>query len=219
MRIYLQTTQNTSIIPYDHQQKLVGVLHKWLGTNELHGKISLYSFSRLMNVVQVKDGLDFPNGAKMFISFYEVEYLKQIVATILDDPEMFCGLKVTNVTIEETPDLSKVNLFKVASPILAKWSAEEVCKHYTYDDAESGEIMKETLRKKMKIAGLEPDETLKIKFDTSFAKKQIKLIDYRGVKNRVNYCPIIMEAKPETKAFAWDVGLGSSTGIGFGAIY
>jgi CRISPR/Cas system endoribonuclease Cas6 (RAMP superfamily) len=30
---------------------------------------------------------------------------------------------------------------------------------------------------------------------------------------------VIIEGKPETKLFAWDVGIGNSTGIGFGAIY
>jgi CRISPR/Cas system endoribonuclease Cas6 (RAMP superfamily) len=34
----------------------------------------------------------------------------------------------------------------------------------------------------------------------------------------VNWCPIIIKGKPETKLFAWNVGLGNSTGIGFGAI-
>jgi CRISPR-associated endoribonuclease Cas6 len=71
----------------------------------------------------------------------------------------------------------------------------------------------------MKIAGLPEDESLKIRFDISSGNKRTKVIDYRGIKNRVNLCPVIMEGKSETKAFAWNVGLGNSTGIGFGAIY
>ncbi|MEG1821282.1 MAG: hypothetical protein RR201_03485, partial [Malacoplasma sp.] len=45
MRIILETTSNTSIIPFEYQQKMLGVIHKWLGNNEIHNKISLYSFS------------------------------------------------------------------------------------------------------------------------------------------------------------------------------
>ena len=45
MRIYLRTTPNDVIVPFDYQQKIVGTIHKWLGNNEIHDKISLYSFS------------------------------------------------------------------------------------------------------------------------------------------------------------------------------
>ncbi len=46
MRKYLRTTPNTQSVPIDYQQKLVGTIHKWVGeNNNLHGDISLYSFS------------------------------------------------------------------------------------------------------------------------------------------------------------------------------
>ena len=48
MRIYLRTTPNDVIVPFDYQQKIVGTIHKWLGNNEIHDKISLYSFSWLL---------------------------------------------------------------------------------------------------------------------------------------------------------------------------
>ena len=43
MRIYIRTTPNSSVLPFDYQQKLIGTIHKWLGNNEIHDKISLYS--------------------------------------------------------------------------------------------------------------------------------------------------------------------------------
>ena len=36
MRIYLRTTPNDVIVPFDYQQKIVGTIHKWLGNNEIH---------------------------------------------------------------------------------------------------------------------------------------------------------------------------------------
>lgn len=44
------------------------------------------------------------------------------------------------------------------------------------------------------------------------------LIDYRGVKNKASWCPIRIIGNAETKLFAWNAGIGNSTGIGFGAI-
>ena len=47
MRLHIITTSNTTIVPFNYQQKLIGTVHNWLGKNELHDKISLYSFSWL----------------------------------------------------------------------------------------------------------------------------------------------------------------------------
>ena len=44
MRIHLKTTANTQPVPFNYQQKLVGTIHKWIGPNSIHDKISLYSF-------------------------------------------------------------------------------------------------------------------------------------------------------------------------------
>ena len=40
-------------------------------------------------------------------------------------------------------------------------------KQFTYDDEQTSTLLKETLTAKMREAGLEEDETLDIKFDTS----------------------------------------------------
>lgn len=219
MRIHLKTTRNKEVVPFNYQHKIVGVLHKWLGSNDLHDKISLYSFSWLMNAKSTTGGLNYPNGTTFFISFYENQYLKQVIKAILDDPEMCYGIQVIDVTIEEEPDFSNKIRFRQGSPIFIHRYEGENNKHYTYEDKEAGELMKETLLHKMQLAGLDADETLQIRFDTSTPNKKIKLIDYKGIKNKVNQCAVIIEGKSETKAFAWNVGLGNSTGIGFGAIY
>lgn len=220
MRIHLRTTSNDKLISYDYQKKLVGTLHKWLGINSEHDLMSLYSFSWLHGSVSGQQGLNFPNGASWFISFYDTPKMKLIMSDILKDPEMFGGMRVIDMTIEETPDLSDRGLFYLGSPIFIKRFVEggEI-KYYTFNDIESNELMKQTLMHKMVIAGLPIDETLDISFDLSYAKKKIKFINYRNIRNKANLCPVYIKGRPETKAFAWNVGIGNSTGIGFGSIY
>ena len=75
------------------------------------------------------------------------------------------------------------------------------------------------LHHKMELAGLPYDESLDIRFELDYQNKKTKMLKYRGIYNRANLCPVIIEGKPETKAFAWNVGIGNSTGIGFGSIY
>ena len=86
-----------------------------------------------------------------------------------------------------------------------------------YTNEESDTLMTETLKSKMKLFGLE-DETLKIAFDKSYSKAKTKLITYNRINSKASLCPLIIKGKPKTKAFAWDVGIGNSTGIGFGSL-
>jgi CRISPR-associated endoribonuclease Cas6 len=130
---------------------------------------------------------------------------------------MFCGLEVEDITIEEDPDLSNREYFNVGSPILIKRLTDKGTKHYKFNEPEADNFMKETLLTKMKLAGLE-DDTLEISFDKDNIGASTKLVDYDGIKNRANWCSVIIKGKPETKLFAWNVGIGNSTGIGFGAI-
>lgn len=221
MRIFLNTTPNKQPVPVDYQQKLVGAIHKWIGdNNELHGGLSLFSFSWFQGSKLDNKFLSFRQGASFFISFYDANVLKSIVRNILNDPNMFCGMEVTDVQIADTPDLSQRSLFYCASPIFIKRRLQNgKIKQYRYDDSETSALLCETLSNKMQKAGLPVDETLDIRFDLSYPHKHMKLIAYHGIGNKANICPVTIKGKPETKLFAWDVGIGNCTGIGFGSIY
>ena len=220
MRLQISTSPSTAPIPFNYQQKLTGVLHKWLGeNNQEHGEISLYSFSWLQNTMVGKDGLSCPQSANWFISLYDVKRAREVLDRIRKSPELFCGMDVEEVTIIETPDLSNRELFFLGSPILIKRSENGKTTEYGYENSESGKLLVETLRTKMHKAGLPDDNTLQIEFDLSYEKKKKKLVWYDGISSKANMCPLIIKGNNTTKQFAWNVGIGSCTGIGFGSIY
>ncbi len=219
MRLNIKTTSNNQIIPFNYQRKLTGVLHKWLGANnDEHGETSLYSFSWLRNAQVAENGLYCPNGASLFLSFYDTQRLKTVLSNIRTSPEMFCGLCVEDVVIEDNPNMAEQELFYLGSPILIKRTIDNKIVEYYYNNPDCGKLMEETLHKKMQIAGLPDDETLHIEFDLSYAKKKKKLVWYGDISNKANMCPVIIHGKNITKQFVWNVGLGSCTGIGFGSI-
>jgi CRISPR-associated endoribonuclease Cas6 len=191
-----------------------------MGKNDLHGKIALHSFSWLSGGRRSKegDGLTFPAGARLFMSFHDEVYLHKIVKSMFSDRSMFCGMEVSTIEIEADPKLEGVVRFIPASPIFVRYYQGDDNKHYTFSDSGCSGIMEETLRHKMQIAGLREDASLKITFNTESSSARTKLITYRGISNRVNLCPVLIEANPETLVFAWNVGIGASTGIGFGAV-
>jgi len=217
MRIHLKTQPTRETIPFDHQPQLTGVIHKWLGWNEEHGKMSLYSFSRLEGGKMTKRGLLFEKGASFFFSAHDDHLIHSFIKGIQNDPTMFNGLTVYEVIIQQEPDFSGKNYFLIGSPIFIKRANEDKTEHILYTDPLAGQYLKETLQKKMAIAGLE-DPTMDIKFDADYPKAGTKKVNYNGIENRCSWCPIFIEGELETKRFAWNVGLGNSTGIGFGAI-
>ncbi|MDR3653347.1 MAG: CRISPR-associated endoribonuclease Cas6 [Paludibacter sp.] len=217
MRIHLKIDSSNQIIPFDHQPLLVGTIHKWLGENTEHGEVSLYSFSRLDGGKPVKGGLKFGNDASFFISSYDQELIKKLVWGIQQDKTMFCGLNVKEIVLEQDPDLSNRERFFVASPIFIKRHFEYVTEHVLYTDKRAPQFLKETLQTKMKLAGIQDDD-FEICFDPSHTKAGLKLVNYKGVQNKANWCSVIIKGSTATKLFAWNVGLGNSTGIGFGAI-
>jgi CRISPR-associated endoribonuclease Cas6 len=217
MRIHLKLSPNKEIVPFNNQPILTGAIHKWIGENVLHDDVSLYSFSNLMNGEILKKGLNFENGSLWFISSYDNELIKKIISGIRTDPFINYGMEVKEVIIQENPDLSGIDHFKLASPVFIKRTIGNKEKHYVYDDPDSDKFLTDTLKTKMKKVGL-IDNSIEIKFDRSYPRAQTKLIAYNNIKNKVNWCPIIIKGDPKTKVFAWNVGVGNSTGIGFGAI-
>ena len=220
MRLQITTSPNTTPIPFNYQQKLTGVIHKWLGeNNEEHGEISLYSFSWLQNTSSSQKGLSCPKGAKWFISLHDFKRAMEVLSIIRIKPEMFCGIVAEEVIIEETPDFTNRELFFLGSPVLIKRSENGKTTEYGYENPESGKLLAETLQTKMKKAGIPDDDALQIEFDLSYEKKKKKLVWYDGISSKANICPVIIHGTNETKQFAWNVGLGNCTGIGFGSIY
>jgi CRISPR-associated endoribonuclease Cas6 len=218
MRIYLKLTKNTELIPYDYQSFLTGAIHKWLGSDNVeHGNISLYSFSWLQNIETVKGGLNTKFGSYFFFSAYDDSIIKTIINGIRIDPAVCCGICVSEIQIQESPMFTSPHRFDIASPIFVRRFIESKDYHITYDDKMSSEYLTETMKRKLSLAKL-PGEGVKIRFDESYEHSKTKVVNYKGIGNKTNVCPIIAEGTPEQLSFIWNVGAGNSTGIGFGAL-
>ena len=218
MRIHLQLTKNKELIPFNYQSFLTGALHKWLGKENIeHGNVSLYSFSWLQNVDTTENGINLKRGSYFFISAYDDALIKNIMKGIMADPSVCFGSSVSAVDIEENPIFSNIRHFSIASPVFVRRFDGEKDHHIGFDDENSSVYLTEIMKLKLSLAGLSTDN-VKVSFDLNFHNPRTKIIKYKGIGNRVNWCPVIVEGTPEQIAFAWNVGVGHSTGIGFGAL-
>ncbi len=218
MRVnFFLSPNNRRLVPFDYQQKLTGRIHTWLGENALHDDISLYSISWLGHGEVRSGALDFPNGTQLHVSAASDDLLADLIAGLQHDTEVNWGMKVTAIMPQRTPEFNRSARFMMQSPVLIKRREEAGGnKFYYHTDPEAGDYLTETMQSKMKHAGISGE--LKLRFDTDFKGARIKMATYRGIKNKASLCPVIAEGDPECIAFAWNVGIGNSTGIGFGAI-
>lgn len=220
MRIYLHLTPNTEIVPFNYQQNLVGAFHKWLGENELHDDLSLYSLSWLEGGKMRRDkkGYEFRQGARFFISSPLSDLHQKAVQGIFKDEHIRWGMKVQEVRMFPTPEFGNRQRFVAQSPIFIKrWIKEDQNqKYYLHADPESNTLMTETLQSKLARQGLSTDVT--VAFDPNYLNPRTKHSIYKGIKIKSTLCPVIVEGDAKAVQFAWEVGIGNSTGIGFGAL-
>lgn len=218
MRLFFKTSINNKPITWNYQQLLVGSFHKWIGKEnaEHDSGPSLYSISWLSGAATSKKGLHFPNGAYFFISAHSGDLCDRLISGVRDSPEMFNGLKVEEIVVSDRPRFRKREYFQTASPILVRKKNEIGIIHLKWDDEEADKRMTEVLHTKMKIAGLSGD--IQIKFDRDYKKAKTKVVNYKNISNKANVCPVIIEGEPELIRFAYNVGIGESTGSTFGSI-
>ncbi|MEM7574055.1 MAG: CRISPR-associated endoribonuclease Cas6 [Bacteroidota bacterium] len=219
MRVKFNLGPNhTRLVPFDYHSQLVGRIHHWLGENTLHDDISLYSLSELAHTGQaLKEGLFFPNGTFFHLSSASDDLLANLIVGLQKDTEVNWGMRVESIMPQAEPTFKETAYFIMQSPVLIKRKEENGnLKFFYYDNPASSEFLTATMQSKMKRAGVEG--SLELRFDTSYSNPKIKMRTYRGIKNKASLCPVIATGDPHCLAFAWNVGIGNSTGIGFGAI-
>ncbi|MBZ0179192.1 MAG: CRISPR-associated endoribonuclease Cas6 [Melioribacteraceae bacterium] len=218
LRLHFKLTQSTQTVPFDYQHFLIGAFHKWMGINRIHDEVSLYSMSWLQNGKMDENGFNFPNGAFWFISFWDELVAKELIEKSMKDPEVCCGMNVSEIQIQENPNFGNKERFIAASPIFVrKYEKDFKAVHLTVKDAEANHYLNETLQTKLKKANL--DFNVSVRFDENYLNPKTKLVKIKDVESRANFCPVIAKGDPEAIQFLWNVGAGHSTGSGFGALY
>lgn len=218
MRIYIRLSKTEKLLPFNYQELLTGVVHKWIGeNNEVHGKPNQYSFSWIQNTIAHKGGLKLKHDAFFFISSYDDTLIKRIIKGILKNPEMFLGIQVADVQIQNIPDFESVHEFMMGSPVFLKVKENNKTKHVTIKDESFEEVLTQSFINKLKKAQINPDG-VQVRMNPASTYRQTKLVKYKGIDNKTSLVPITIEGNQEQIAYAWCNGLGNSTGIGFGSL-
>lgn len=218
MRLILRLSPNTAPVPFDHLHHLAGTLHKWLGPNEAHDGLSLYSFGWLSGAQAQNGHVHFPKGAAWGVSFFDDALGKQLLSGLIDAPQVAFGMEVAEAQIAEEPEFEGPQRFLTASPVLARRNRDDGGRdHLRWDDPAAAEALTRTLHTKLRAASL-PTEGASASFDLSFPGAKTKLCQFKGNAFRANACPILATGTPEQLRLLWLSGAGEMTGSGFGAL-
>ncbi|MCO6488641.1 MAG: CRISPR-associated endoribonuclease Cas6 [Phaeodactylibacter sp.] len=221
MRIKLLLTPNLSIVPFDYQHHVIGVFHRWMGSNHLHDVTSLYSLGWLSHGRVVKDaGFVFAKGATWEVSFFDDKLATHFIGRVNADQQFIFGMRVHKMEVIPTPSFSSTYRFGFNSPILVRRDMENGKKeHLSFEQGEADELLTQTFRYKMQLAGFKGEHLDSwMGFDRSYSKARTKVVTIKNIKLKANQCPVIVMGTPEAVQFAWEVGAGHLTGSCFGQL-
>ncbi len=225
MRLHFSLSPNRSIVPFDYPHFLTGKFHQWLGQNDLHDGLSLYSLGWLQGGHKRGDGLAFPRGASWFISAPDTKAGDDLLARVADaalkEPSVCCGMEVVEIQAQRTPEFGERRVFRADSPIFLRGprTPEGLDPHLIYSDQGADEILTHVLRRKLEAAGLEEHaQSATLQFDRSFQHPKTRLIQVQESRKRASVCPVIAQGSPEAVRFVYNVGAGHLTGSAFGSL-
>ncbi|MCS6905221.1 MAG: CRISPR-associated endoribonuclease Cas6 [Bacteroidia bacterium] len=224
MRLLCIIKPSLAKLSFSYPYELTRAIHKRLGeNNRWHDALSLYSFSFLIGTRMQNNYLTLPNGAKWYLSSYDREWLKLMFEGLLKDPVLIRGVEVKEIIIQECPKFEGLTNYRfyLNSPVLLKSHDENYNTRFiTFEEPEAAsQCLTHSIHHKMDIAGLSHlKEKTRAWFDKTYPNPKTKLIEIKGIKNRCNVCPVIVEGPTEALEFVWMTGLGNGTGTGFGAV-
>jgi len=245
MRIKINFTKNTEDVP-NNNSVILSYLHRCLGhNNEYHDKVNDYNVSNLYGggLCNNPKYLTFSDGGYFVFSSLNTELINKLLVGLLNNPMIGYGMRFSNIDHISESFCNGWNHFATLSPFLIYRSIEKKKRIFitlegvyklidgkyqiTPDDNYNFEqVVKEYLINKLKKI----DSSFDLSgFDLKIPKMGKNGIEHKGHKakkvlvNNVvmwgNQCQISIFCNKKVAELLYNIGIGQSTGSGFGVIY
>lgn len=213
------TDRNGVRIPIDVSQKLLnGFIHGILGDNNpFHDKFSDYCISELQGMKLDKETrelcLDGDNNPYITVSTYKNQnFLRTLVDGLYSKDKAFGGLVLDKIEVFSHNVHKEWDIVVSTSPILLIVDGIKI----SIEDDGFVDHLKNHCVNKLKRNGIE-DETFDVQIRRSDrAKKCLKYVgESWNICSRVS---LYVTGKPSTREALYELGIGGSTGSGFGSV-
>lgn len=220
MRLKVILNGNGKILPFSNQHMLNGYFHKCLGEgNKYHDALSDYSVSMLCGgtTTEDKSGLIFEDKAYFVVSSMDEVFMSEFLIGLYKN-QSFQGMELLGIEPINEKFYEGVNFFRALTPILLK--SKTAPKKYTFltidDDNYKDELKKSIIRKLTQCSFVVPES-----FDIEISEigKQKRTVMVGNVKNVGNIHEIVVIGPKYIAEAIYNIGIGNSSGSGFGTIY
>lgn len=216
-RLRINLTQPTANVPVNNQHYLNGFIHESFGENNpYHDTFSNYSISSLQGgkLNDDRKTLNFLNdNPHFFISGNEDFLMFAINAFITSKASMF-GMKFHSIGAFDDFKINKYfDDVITISPIIVKNSDN---RKITVDDNDFLNCLTLNCKKKLEYCGI-IDPTFKLEI-VNLHKAKSKCIWVNNVFNPCSNVRLRVYGKKKTRKTLYNMGLGGSTGSGFGSV-
>jgi CRISPR-associated endoribonuclease Cas6 len=223
MRIIFKFTENKTPVPINNQSDINYYVHKCLGDdNKYHDAKNDYSISSLCggHLTEDKQHLTFENGGFIVVTSKNEEFLNTLIAGVMSNRTLKWGMEFKTPDFIKEDFINGWNHFRTLSPfIIKKYVDKKTYSFVTIDDEDFVDLVKtHTVNKLKKIYdGINLDD-----FDVRINKHpshKVKKVMVKNVINKANQCHISFFCPSHVAEKIYNLGVGQSTGSGFGTIY
>ena len=223
MRIKVNFTANTEMVPINNHHILNSYIHKCLGeNNEYHDSKSEYCVSHICGGKKIKgeDFVNFPNGSFIIITAKDSDFLNKILIGIIGNSDLGYGMKFSTIDHVEETFYNGWNHFGVLSPFIISNRKEDGKDWFlTLKDENFVKGVEEHMKRKLKAIDPSLDlEGFELKINDHPSHK-VKSIKVKSRHNFANVCRFSVKTNKKVAEALYNYGVGKSTGSGFGTIY
>jgi CRISPR-associated endoribonuclease Cas6 len=221
MRIKIEFNKNIESVPVNNQHMLNSYIHKCLGiNNKYHDTPSNYNISHLYGGNLVDENLVFNDGGYIVVSSMDQEFVNKLLIGVLNNQELFCGMTFAGVNHIQEEFFDGWNHFATLSPfIVEEKTGERKNRFLTLDENDFEERLENYLVNK--LSKVNPDLDLldfKVVVPNNSSHK-VKTVFVGTRMNKANQCHVSIFTNKKVAETLYNIGLGKSTGSGFGCIY
>lgn len=223
MRLKISFTKNDEIVNIQNQSLVNSYIHTCLGRNNgWHDAKNSYCISSLQGGKLNSDRLtlSFDNGSYIVVTSSDMGFINKLLIGVLNNTNFIGGMKFAGVDYIDEIFYDGWNHFATLSPFVIKeYLNKKTYKFITLNDENFQGRVKEHLIKKLMTINRKLDLN---NFDVSIpsnASHKVKSILIKNVINKANQCQISVMCSKQVAELLYNIGIGQSTGSGFGTIY
>lgn len=200
-------------------KKVNGFVNTCLGeNNKYHGNFSNYSVSRLLGGKYDGNNIVFDNGAYITISSNEDEFIINLVRRLSTSRRKLCigNLLFIDYELYEESVGKYFDVIRTTSPIRLTLKEQGFV---TVKDTNFIDTLTNKSVKKLIHNGLDEGVANTLKFELFHPEKaHTRFYNIDGAKNITSNVMLVVRGKEEARRKLYNLGLGSSTGFGFGSV-